>query len=144
MRNGLDRYVAATCFKYYTLLVAALAVPMLPLLSSFSSSYGYVLPVLSAAGAAAAGATLLEFGFRRELTTLQRYGVEYAQVFRPLLYATVTPIAVLSVFAVVLAGNHGAAACCSVFALCSAMVCVALACKRSWGIAALRGHGSRT
>lgn len=142
MPNPLDRYVAATYFKYYALLLLALAVPMLPLLRSFALSYGYVLPMLSVAGIAAACATVLDFAFRRELTTLQRYGVEYAQVYRPLLCTTVAPIAAVCALAVVLSANRGAALCWSIIALCSATLCVALACKRSWDNAASRGGGS--
>jgi hypothetical protein len=105
---------------------------MLPLLRSFDLSYGYVLLVLSVAGAAAAFSTLLEFGFRRELTTLQRYGVEYAQVLKPLLYSTIAPIVAVSALAVALAVNHGAAVYWSVLGLCSATLCVTFASKRSW------------
>lgn len=132
MPNALDRYVATTYFKYYVLIVAVLAVPMYPLLLRFNLSYGYVLPVLSVAGAATACATLLELGFRRELTTLQRYGVEYVHVFRPLLCTAIVPIVVASVLAVVLAPDRGAAVCWSVLAVCLATVCVRVACKRSW------------
>lgn len=138
MPNALDRYVASTYFKYYAPLLLVLAVPMLPLLRSFAFSCGYVLLVLSIAGAAAACATLLEFGFRRDLTTLQRYGVEYAQVFKPLLASTAAPIVAVSTVAIAAAVNHGAAVYWSVFGLCSAALCVTLACKRSWEHAASR------
>jgi hypothetical protein len=133
MPNALDRYVAVRYFKYYVLLIAVLALPMFPLLRDFALSYGYVLLVLSLAGAAAACATLLEFGFRRELATLQRYGVEYAQVFRPLLLSTVAPMIAASATAVVLAVDRDAAAYWSALGLCSSALCVTLACKRSWG-----------
>jgi hypothetical protein len=132
MPNALDRYVAVRYFKYYALFILVLVLPMLPLLRSFALSYGYVLLLLSVAGAAAAFATLLEFGFRSELTTLQRYGVEYAQVFKPLLFSTVTPIVAVSALAVAVAVNHGTAVYWSVLSLCSATLCVTFACERSW------------
>lgn len=133
MPNALDRYVAATYFRYYAALLLVLLVPMLPLLRSFAFSYGYVQLVLSIAGTAAACATLLEFGFRRELITLQRYGVEYAQLFKPLLVSTAAPIVAISAVAIALAVNHAAAVYWSVFGICSATLCVMFACKRSWG-----------
>lgn len=138
MPNALDRYVAVTYFKYYALSILVLALPMYPLLARFSLSYEYVPAMLSLAGAATACATMFELRFRRELATLQRYGVAYAEVLRPLLYSTMAPIVMASAAAVVLAANRGTAVCCSVLGACCAIVCVRVACKRSWDAASGR------
>lgn len=132
MRSVLGRFVAVTYLKYYALFVAVLALPMFPLLLRFSTMAIYILPVLSLAGSGALCAALLELGFRREMTTLQRYGVSYGQMLRPLLVAAIAPLAAVSAFAVLVSAARAPALYWSVAGLCALTVCGVVAFRGAW------------
>ncbi|HEY1975762.1 MAG TPA: hypothetical protein VGG89_04435 [Candidatus Baltobacteraceae bacterium] len=132
MLSVLDRYVAATYLKYYALSIAVLCLPMLPLLLRFSLSAAYVLAVLSIAGSGALCAALLELGYRREMTTLQRYGVGHGQMFRPLLGAALAPLAAVSAFAVLVSAARAPALYWSVAGLCAVTLCAVVAFRGAW------------
>lgn len=132
MRSVLDRYVVATYLKYYVLFVAVLSPSMIPVFLRLSTSAAYLPAMMSIVGSGALCATLLEFGYRREMTTLQRYGVGYAQMFRPLLGVTLVPLTAVSAFAVFVASSHRAAAFWSLIALGGVTICAVVAFRGAW------------
>lgn len=132
MPSALNRFVLRTYLRYWIFFLVVLWATMFPLLMTIYASYPYVIPVLSLVGSLAYAATLLEWCSRQEISTLQRYGVTYAQVFRPLVLVIVMPIALASLLALVLATNRLEALYWSALGICATGISLTLALDRLW------------
>jgi hypothetical protein len=92
MPNTLTRFLVVHHLKYYALMFAFLAMVAVVTIRTANTAFVILLP-LSLISSLSVTAIVFELGFRREIETLQAYGVSLRAIATPPIVVTAIPMA---------------------------------------------------